>query len=73
MKIARESVGWYIAGIICIPTGALVFTVMPNTGAFYMELGVMALILGAMAVRIKILFIKVFLKDRAKELLKGYQ
>ena len=73
MKIARESLGWYAAGIICTITGALVYSPLPGTGIFYMELGIIALILGAMAVKLKIMFIKVFLKDRARELLKDYQ
>ena len=73
MKIAKESIGWYIAGITGIITGAVLYPTTHSGGAFYIELGAITLVLGAMAVRIKVTYIKVFLKSRAKELLKEYQ
>ncbi|MDE1762244.1 MAG: hypothetical protein KGH59_00460 [Candidatus Micrarchaeota archaeon] len=61
-NMTYDSLGWLIAGLVCVVSGIIVYSALPSKGAFYIELGIIALFISMVAVRVKSTVMKVLHK-----------
>lgn len=61
-EITLASVGWFLAGVICGIAGAAIYGVSPLHGVFYIELGIVAIIISVVVAGVIDTYRKVFLK-----------